>query len=97
MTLLEQTLAQLRAEYDQGGRLAEFERLKEYLTSDRGSIPYPTIARALGIGEGGARSAVHRLRKRFREFFRAAIAATVSDAAEVEDELRQVVRALSWG
>jgi RNA polymerase sigma-70 factor (ECF subfamily) len=48
------------------------------------------------MSEGAARSAVHRLRRRFRELFRAAINATVSHPCEVEDELRHVVRALSW-
>ena len=96
LTLLEQTMAELRRGYEQVGSVAEFEHLKQYLTADRGSIPYPTIAAALGIGEGGARSAVHRLRRRFRELFRAAVAATVSSPGEVDDELRHVVRALSW-
>lgn len=96
MTLLEQTLAELRGEFAQLGRVAEFEHLKEYLTADRGSIPYPAIATALSMSESGARGAVHRLRRRFRELFRAAIAATVSHPGEVEDELRHVVRALSW-
>lgn len=70
--------------------------MKAHLTTERGSIPYDEIARGLGIGEGGARTAVHRLRKRFRELFRSVIAATLSDPAEVEDEIRQVVTALSW-
>jgi len=34
--------------------------------------------------------AVHRLRKRFRELFRATIADTVDDPAEVDDEVRYV-------
>jgi hypothetical protein len=39
---------------------------------------------------------VHRLRKRFRELFRAQIAETVSNTAAVEDEVRDVVAVLSW-
>jgi RNA polymerase sigma-70 factor (ECF subfamily) len=44
-----------------------------------------------------ARSAVHRLRKRFREIFREEIACTVADSAEIDQEMRDVVAALSQG
>jgi RNA polymerase sigma-70 factor (ECF subfamily) len=96
MTLLEQAMTRLRSEYEQAGRTKEFEQLKEYLTSERGAIPYPAIATMLNVAESGARGAVHRLRKRFRELFRAQIADTVSDASAVDDEVRHVVAALSW-
>jgi DNA-directed RNA polymerase specialized sigma24 family protein len=95
VTLLEQTMAELRREYEQLGRAPEFEHLKGCLTTERGAIEYAILASTLGTTEGNARGAVHRIRKRFRELFRAAVAATVAEA-EVEDELRQVVRALSW-
>jgi len=59
--------------------------------AERGGIPYGQLASALGLSEGAARVAVHRLRKRFRELFRAAVADTVSSPEELEDELRYVV------
>jgi RNA polymerase sigma factor (sigma-70 family) len=89
--LLEQVLSRLRAEYAAGGKTAEFERLKGGLTAERGGIAYADIAAALVLSEGAARVAVHRLRKRFRVLFRAAVAETVSTPEEVEDELRYVV------
>jgi RNA polymerase sigma-70 factor (ECF subfamily) len=39
--------------------------------------------------------AVHRLRQRYRELLRAEIADTVSNASEVEDEIRNLFSALS--
>jgi RNA polymerase sigma-70 factor (ECF subfamily) len=45
MTLLEQTLAQLRGEYVAIDRASEFESLKEYLTADRGRFPIPPSPR----------------------------------------------------
>ena len=45
-------------------------------------------AQALGMNEGAVKVAVHRLRKRFRELLRQEIAHTLSDDADVEDELR---------
>ena len=95
MTLLEQTMGRLRVEYT--GKEAEFEQMKGTLTADRGAIAYGEIAVALGMTEGAARVAVHRLRKRFRELFRAAVTDTVSGPEEVEDELRYLVGVLSGG
>jgi RNA polymerase sigma-70 factor (ECF subfamily) len=87
-------MARLRAEYESDGRGGDFARLKEYLTAERGAIPYGEIARAIGASEGAARVAVHRLRKRFREVFRATVADTVSSAEDVEAEVRYVVEVL---
>jgi DNA-directed RNA polymerase specialized sigma24 family protein len=94
MTLLEQALGRLRAEYEASRRQAEFELLKNSLTAERGAIPYEALAAALKLSDGAARVAVHRLRKRFRALFRATIADTVSDPAEVDDEVRYVARML---
>ena len=71
--------------------------LKEFLTAERGTIPYGEVAAALGVSAGAARAAVHRLRKRFRELFREQIAQTVSNPDDLEDELRYVVAALGDG
>jgi RNA polymerase sigma-70 factor (ECF subfamily) len=95
LTLLEKAMARLRAEYEGDGRAEDFARLKEYLTAERGAIPYGEIARTLGASEGAARVAVHRLRKRFREVFRATVADTVSSEEDVEAEVRYVVEVLS--
>jgi RNA polymerase sigma factor (sigma-70 family) len=96
MTLLERAISELRAEYERLDRIAEFERLKQYLTAERGTIHYAPVATSLGLTEAGARTAVHRIRKRFREVFRAAVSATVSTPEEIDNELSHVVRALSY-
>ena len=94
--LLDQSLANLRAEFEAKKQAEQFEALKGYLTVDRGDIPYEDLAAVLNLSAAGARSAVHRFRKRFREIFHQQIANTVSDPGEVDDEVRQVVAALSW-
>ncbi|EDY19297.1 RNA polymerase, sigma-24 subunit, ECF subfamily [Chthoniobacter flavus Ellin428] len=94
LTLLEQAMARLRTEYESDGRGEDFGRLKIHLTAERGEIPYDEIARELGASEGAARVAVHRLRKRFREVFRATVADTVSSAEDVEAEMHYVVEVL---
>ncbi|MBN9690999.1 MAG: sigma-70 family RNA polymerase sigma factor [Verrucomicrobia bacterium] len=96
-SLLEEALNRLRTDHLASGREAEFQRLKPYLASERGEIPYAAIASDLGIREGAARVAVHRLRKRFRELFRAAVADTVADPSEVDAEVRHVASLLAGG
>jgi DNA-directed RNA polymerase specialized sigma24 family protein len=94
LTLLETVLQRLRAEHAAAGKLAEYELLKPCLTADRGDIRYEALAAALGVVPASARSAVHRLRKRFRETFRDEVAGTVADPADVEAEMRAVIAAL---
>lgn len=94
LTVFESVLARLRGEYEAVGRLAAYERLKPQLTAERGSIDYDALAAELKIEPASARSAVHRLRKRFRGLFREEVAATVIDPADVEDEIRSLIASL---
>ena len=94
ITLLENVMLSLRHEHEAAGRLAEYEILKPSLTAERGDIRYDELAAALGMEPASARSAVHRLRKRFRQVFRAEVSGTVADPAEVDDEMRAVIAAL---
>lgn len=94
LTLLETVMRRLREEQEHAGRLGEYETLKPCLTAERGSIPYEELALALKMEPASARSAVHRLRKRFREIFREEVAGTVVHPDDVEDEMRAVVAAL---
>jgi RNA polymerase sigma factor (sigma-70 family) len=95
LTLLEQTLAKLRAEFASRGKLDLFEHLKPYLGSDESTVPYRQIAAELGKTEGAVKVAVHRLRQRCRELLRAEIAQTVSGPHEVDEELRDLFEAVA--
>jgi len=95
MTLLDESLERLHHEFARAGREQEFNSLKEWLTAERGSIPYGQIAGALGTTEGAARVAVHRMRKQFRQLFRQTIAETVDTASDVDAEMRHLVAVLS--
>jgi RNA polymerase sigma-70 factor (ECF subfamily) len=90
MTLLEQVLAGLKGEASQAGKLRQFELLAPYLGGSRQTVPYATIAGALQMTEGAVKVAVHRLRQRCRDRLRAEIAQTVADAAEIDEELREL-------
>jgi len=95
LTLLDEVLKRLRKEYSADGKAALFDQLKETLTGERGSIPYPQIAQRLGMTTGAVKVAVHRLRQHYRERLRAEVANTVAAPSEVEDELRHLFAALS--
>jgi RNA polymerase sigma-70 factor (ECF subfamily) len=95
LTLLDQVLAKLRAEFEKDGKLEQFETLKQYLSAGRTSVSYAQAADRLGMNEGAIKVAVHRLRKRYRELLRAEIAQTVATASEIEAEIRYLFAALS--
>lgn len=92
--LLEQALTRLRGEYVAAGKEAWFEHLKQTLTEGRGEIAYAALAARLETSEAAVKMAVHRLRQRYRAAVRAEVAATVADPSQIEEELREVLRAL---
>ena len=96
-TLLERVIEQISREYDQSGRGALFERLKNVLTDGEGALPYAAIAKELGTTEVAVQSAAQRLRKRFRSDVRTLIAATLENptSESVEDELGSLFAALA--
>jgi RNA polymerase sigma-70 factor (ECF subfamily) len=96
LTLLDRTLGRLRQEYAERRREELFEQLKTTLTEGRGSVAYAALAAKLGLSEAAVKMAVHRLRERYRQILRSEIAETVAAESEVEDELREVFRALSY-
>jgi RNA polymerase sigma-70 factor (ECF subfamily) len=95
LTLLEQTMARLRSEFEHSGKISEFERLKIFLTTDKQEIPYAAVATELGMNESALRVAVHRLRKRYRELFREEIAHTLAEGESVDEELRYLFSVLA--
>lgn len=95
LTLLNLTVDRLRAEFAAAGKPADFEALKGCLMVERGKLDYPAVAARLGVNEGAARVAVHRLRKRFREVYREEISQTLADGADVDGELRHLAAALA--
>ena len=82
----------LRAESEARGKGELLEALKGSLTGEE--PPRSETAARLGMTDGAVKSAVHRLRQRYRELLRAEIAETVTDPADVDAEMRHLVAAL---
>ena len=95
VTLLERVIGRLRAENAGEGKGPLFEGLKAFLMVGRGEIHYAQAAAGLGLTEGAARVAVHRLRRRYRELLREEIGQTLSDPAQVEEEMRALFSAFA--
>jgi RNA polymerase sigma factor (sigma-70 family) len=95
LTLLDLTVNRLHAEYAAAGKPGDFDALKGSLLAGRGTINYTAVAAQLGVNEGAARVAVHRLRKRFREIYREEISQTLADGTDLDLELRHLAAALS--
>lgn len=95
VTLLERVIARLKAEAEAEGTAGLFERAKPFLTAGKGVIPYAGVANALGITEGALRTAVHRVRRRYRELLRDEIAQTLADPANADEELQALFHAFS--
>jgi RNA polymerase sigma-70 factor (ECF subfamily) len=95
LALLDMTVNRLRDEFSAAGKPGDFEALKSCLMADRGSIDYAAVAKQLGVAEGAARVAVHRLRKRFREIYREEISQTLADGSDLDSELRHLAAALA--
>jgi DNA-directed RNA polymerase specialized sigma24 family protein len=92
--LLESVLARLRREYHDSGRGTLFDTLKFVLSEDPRAVPQAEMAERLGMKAGAVQVAVHRMRNRYRAMVREAIAATVTDPADIEAELRDLFAAL---
>jgi RNA polymerase sigma-70 factor (ECF subfamily) len=94
-SLLEHALARLEAESTAAGKGVLMSRLLPTLTGGRGEVPLATIAAELGMTEGAVKMATSRLRRRYGELLREEIAGTLSDPADVEEEVRDLFAALA--
>ena len=70
-------------------------RTRTGLARGRETQPYAALGAQLGMTQGATRVAVCRLRERYRECLKAEIAHTVASAAEVDEELRHLLRVMA--
>ena len=94
LTVIERVLADLREEWKSAARIAEFDELKSCLLGEAPEGGYAEIAERLQTSEGSVRVAVHRLRRKFHKRLKKDIGDTVMDPADIDDEIRYLIRAL---
>lgn len=94
LTLLEQVLGRLGAEYEAAGKLPLFDRLKELLAGESSQPSQAKIAAEMQMTENAVKQAFHRLRHRYRQLLHEEIAHTVAVPDDVEHELRHFIAVL---
>ncbi|MDB6123703.1 MAG: hypothetical protein JWQ71_2696 [Pedosphaera sp.] len=90
MMLLERVMSLLQEEYVATGRATLFEHLRSCLAKQEATQSYALIAVELKLTEAAVKTAVHRLRTRYREILRSEIGKTVASPDEIETELRHL-------
>ncbi len=95
-TLVKGAFDLVAAEYAAGGKNALFGVLEVFLRSSANPLPsYEQLAAQLRMPAATIRSHVTRLRTRYREALRAELRRTVDSEAEVDQELRELLRVLT--
>ncbi len=95
VALLAKVIERLQNECATDGKAEWFEQLKIFLTAGKGELSHAKAAQKLGMDETAVRVTVHRLRKRYRQLLRDEIAQTLSDPAQVDEEIRALFRAFA--
>ncbi|MBN1806972.1 MAG: hypothetical protein JW837_17120 [Sedimentisphaerales bacterium] len=95
LTVLDRTMSRLKEEMVSQNKESLFEHLKIYLTAGKGSIPYCDRAVEMNMTEGNVKTAVHRLRRRYRKLLRDEIAQTVTADDQIDEEIDDLFNALA--
>lgn len=95
MQLLELVQDRLQNEYAEAGKQQQYTQLKPFLVGTSETEPQELVAQRLGMTHGAFRTAIYRLRRRFRQLVLNEIAHTVSALDEVDDEVQRLFAALS--
>ncbi len=88
--LLQQVLKRLAEECSLAGKGQLFEALQSHLSAAGNAIPYEQLSAQLRRPATTLRSDVARLRSRYRAILREEVRGTVTDAADIDSELRHL-------
>jgi RNA polymerase sigma factor (sigma-70 family) len=96
MTVLGEAMTPLREEYIAARKESTFEALESFLDPNSAlALPsYEDVAKRLGLSASGVKTIVHRMRKRYRAILREEVGRTVSDPANIDEEIRALCEAL---
>lgn len=94
--LLDRSLSRLRGEAVTSMPAGRWEAFEPFLTDEPDAPSYADTAARLALTPQAVKSAIHRLRGRFRDICREEIAQTVADPTEVDEEIRQLLVALQY-
>jgi RNA polymerase sigma factor (sigma-70 family) len=95
LALMENALLQLDDEQRSVDQGVTFAALRPFLSREPAPGEYATLAAHLDRAPGTVAVQVHRLRERYRQLIRAAVADTVDSRLEVDTEMRHLLAALN--
>lgn len=93
-TMMANATAELRREFEQGGRGPTYRAISRWLAKEPAPGEYARAAQTLGTTEGAIAAAVFRMRQRLRQLIRAQVAHTVAAPDEIEDEMHYLLHVL---
>ncbi|MCY2927251.1 MAG: sigma-70 family RNA polymerase sigma factor, partial [Planctomycetota bacterium] len=94
LAVLELVLGRLAREYAAAGKGDLYAAIQASLTGGAEALDTARAARELKMTPGGVRTAVHRLRRRYRDLLKAEIAQTVESPAQIEEEINYLLECL---
>jgi RNA polymerase sigma factor (sigma-70 family) len=95
LTLLNEAMKNVQAEYAARGKEKIFEVLKDFLPGVSAELPsYEKAAATLGISEAAVNTLIHRLRKQYSIALRREVARTVLEPGAIDDEIHLLFEAL---
>jgi RNA polymerase sigma-70 factor (ECF subfamily) len=95
LATVDNALRHLRAEAERNGMGELFNALRGFLAGGDPDETVGVIAGRFGLGEGAVRMRLTRWRTRFRDLLRQEVAQTVPRAADLDEEMRHLLAALS--
>jgi RNA polymerase sigma-70 factor (ECF subfamily) len=93
-TITSMVTNRLKAEYADAGDSHRFAALENCLIGEANNVRYAEIGQQLGLSEGGVKTLVRRLRLRFAVLLREELLTTLTDASDVDSEMRHLLEAL---
>jgi RNA polymerase sigma factor (sigma-70 family) len=93
--LIEKVFSQLREEYRSPHNARLLACFEPFLTQEVTPGTYAQLSVELGMNQGAAKVALHRLRRRFGELLRREVEMTLSDMADIDEEVRYLLSAIS--
>jgi RNA polymerase sigma factor (sigma-70 family) len=96
ITLLTRAVERLREECTARGEASRFEALRPFVGVDGSNVlpSYEEVAESLGVSVGAAKTMIHRFRKHYSAILRQEIGRTVTNPADIEDEIHALCEAL---
>jgi len=95
--LLETVMGRLRLEQEKEGKAELFQKLATFLYGEPAGSSQEEIGARFDLSESAVKSAVHRLRARYRELLRIEVRRTLANPLDTENELRHLLDVLRDG